>query len=111
MSNTLQERTDKKVVSVQKKYHLAEIHYRFELQASFNKVHYRSEYLFVFLYVTLYLRIILTEPVTSPDLTLAPFYSYAAPLYLRKDIHMKHDRELKIFKMMAIPTLRYASEV
>ena len=37
------------------------------------------------------------------------FYSYAAPLYRRQDIHMKY--KLKIFKMTAIPTLLYGSEV
>ena len=37
------------------------------------------------------------------------FYSYAAPLYRRKDIHMRY--KLKIFKLTAIPTLLYGSEV
>ena len=37
------------------------------------------------------------------------FYQYAAPLYRRSDVHMKY--KLKIFKMTAIPTLLYGSEV
>ena len=52
-----------------------------------------------------------TSCLTENRITKAnsSFYSYAAPLYRRKDIPMKH--KLKIFKMTTIPTLLYGSEV
>ena len=37
------------------------------------------------------------------------FYSYAAPIYRHKDIHMRH--KLKNLKMTALPTLLYAAEI
>jgi len=37
------------------------------------------------------------------------FYAYAAPLYRRKDIRLRH--KVAIFKMTAIPTLLYGSEI
>ena len=37
------------------------------------------------------------------------FYRYAAPLYRRSDIPLRH--KVKVFKMTAIPTLLYGSEV
>ena len=37
------------------------------------------------------------------------FYAYAAPIYRRRDIRVCH--KLKIFKMTAIPTLLYGSEI
>ena len=37
------------------------------------------------------------------------FYHYAAPLYRRRDVPLRH--KVKVFMMTAIPTLQYGSEI